>query len=774
VYGYHGRILIVDLTVRQARWEPLPEDVLRHFLGGIGLGTYLLYRFCPPHANPLGPDNPLIFATSPLVGTRLTTSSKFAVVSKSPLTDFIGDSLSSSFLATELKGLGCDALVITGRASGPTLLFLDATVPPSDGAESREATAPSPLEGLSSSGAKEEGGARGSLPQADSPFTQPQSPSEPVLSEARDHGEGLGVRFLPAHHLLGLSTFDTEARVKEQLGDRRIRVACIGPAGENVARYASIANDGGRHAGRTGSGAVMGSKNLKAIAVRGRLMPPVRDADRLNEIGDALTRKSLGPATEKYRVLGTMANVAVFNRLGALPTRNFQQSTFDGADAVSGEQLYTAHRVKDAHCATCTIGCEKFLVTKDAGPEAKGRMEYETLFALGPLLGIKDPNAVIRAARLCDELGLDTISAGVTIAWAMECAEKGIALADTSAYQPDSPSPPDGEGLGVRRVLSHALNAVNGAAKDHSARPKLHSALTLSETNGNGLVEGRRIAATTTPPNQRPPIKTASSPLEGEGRVRGSTPRFGDPASVLRTLELIAHRQGIGNLLAEGTRRASAITGHRSDAWAMHVKGLEMPGYEPRSLKTMALGLAVSTRGACHNRSSAYEADFSSRVDRLKADDQRGAITAAGEDFEAVMDSLTWCKFLRKAFDDFWAESAEVFTHSTGWHATPDDLKRAGERICTLKKLFNIREGWTAADDTLPPRALTEALPDGVAPGITLTRSELDLMIASYYRARGWTEDGLVPDDKLRALGLIDVVGAQHAAPLRHPQQSGC
>ncbi|MSQ12880.1 MAG: hypothetical protein EXR47_01820 [Dehalococcoidia bacterium] len=702
MYGYHGRILIVDLTSQQARYEPLGEDVLRAFIGGIGLGTYLLYRFCPPGADPLGPENPLIFVGSPLVGTRLTTSSKFAVLAKSPLTGFIGDSLSSSFMATELKGLGSDAVVLTGFCETPTLLFLDSAPPPS------------------LAGKREEGvGLEGS-------------------------GDAVNVRFLPAGHLLGLSTFDTEARVKEELGDRRIRVACIGPAGERLVRYASIANDGGRQAGRTGPGAVMGSKNLKAMAVRGRAQTTVHDPGRLDEIGDALTKKSLGPATEKYRVLGTMANVAVFNRLGTLPTRNFQQTTFEGAEHVSGEVLFTEHRVKDAHCANCTIGCEKILITKDAGPETKGRMEYETLFALGPLLGISDPNAIIRAARLCDELGMDTISAGVTIAWAMECAERGIDLAQSIAEHSHSPSPSYAEGLGVRSAGrgGGALPPPSGkgaGGRGQFPSPSYREGLGVRSA-GNG--EGSSFL-----------------PLEGkqrEGEV-GEVLHFGNTDAVLRALNLIARREGVGDLLAEGTRRASAIVGHGSHAWAMHVKGLEMPGYEPRSLKTMALGLAVSTRGACHNRSSAYEADFSSRVDRLKADEARGAIAMQSEDFESVLDSLIWCKFLRKAFDDFYAESAEVYERVTGWPITPDELRRAGERISTLKKLFNIREGWARADDTLPPRALQEKLSDGVAAGLGLTPEELDLMIASYYRARGWAEDGTVPEAKLRELGLVDV-----------------
>ena len=540
------------------------------------------------------------------MGSRLTTSSKFAVLTKSPLTGFIGDSLSSSFMATELKKTGCDALIVTGKSESPCLLSID-------------------------------------------------------------DGE---VKFLDADNLMGMTTLDTERAIKQQLG-HRTRVACIGPAGENLVRFASITNDGGRQAARTGPGAVMGSKNLKAIAVKGTHAVPVRDHDALNSIGADLTRRSLGPATEKYRTLGTMANVSVFNSLGTLPTRNFQQSTFDGAEGVSAEKFHESNFVKNAHCANCTIGCEKILVTSDKGKKAQGRMEYESAFALGPLVGVADGNTVIRASTLCDELGMDTISVGATIAWAMECFERGI--------------------------------------------------LTPEDTDGIDL-------------------------------------RFGSGDELLECVRLIAERRGIGDLLAEGSRGAAQLIGQATNAWAMQVKGLEMPGYEPRSLKTMALGLAVSTRGACHNRSSAYEADFSARVDRLKVDEVRGRITAEGEDFSAVLDSLIWCKFLRKAFGDLYEESAEIYRHITGWDMTAEELQLAGERINNLKKQFNIREGWSRDDDTLPPRVFDEVLPTGVVEGVGLSRQDLDMMVQAYYLARGWREDGTIPAAKLKELGLEDVV----------------
>ncbi len=612
MYGYNGKVLVVDLTTRTTAWQPLDEDALRRFIGGTGLGAYLLYMHCPPGVDALSPENPLIFAASPLVGSRLTTSSKFAVLAKSPLTGFIGDSLSSSFVATELKKTGCDALIIKGRSDSPTLLAID-------------------------------------------------------------DGE---VEFLDAADLAGLTTSQTERAVKRRLGHRS-KVACIGPAGENLVRFASISNDGGRQAGRTGPGAVMGSKNLKAIALRGTKAMPAFEPGRLNEIGLDLARRSLGPATEKYRTLGTVANVSVFDRLGVLPTRNFRESTFELADRVSGEALHAGHHVKNAHCANCTIGCEQIVQTNDDGPAERGRMEYESGFALGPLVGIGDPNAMIRSARICDELGMDTISAGATIAWAMECGERGL----------------------------------------------------ISREDAGGL-----------------------------------DLRFGNADALTEALGLAARREGIGGLLADGSRMAARQVGGGSADWAMHVKGLEMPGYEPRSLKTMALGLAVSTRGACHNRSSAYEADFSAAVDRLEASRERGRITMDGEDFGATLDSLIWCKFLRKAFDDLYEESAEIYELVTGWPMTAGGLRLAGERINNLKKAFNIREGWDRADDTLPARVLEEPLPTGAAKGVGLTRDDLDMMVEAYYEARGWTRDGLIPAGKLEELGLADVVEPQSAA----------
>ncbi len=596
LHGYHGRLLVVDLSAAAWHEEPIPPGVLRAFVGGTGLASYLLYRFAPAGVEPLSPANPLIFVNSPLVGTAVTTSSKYTVITKSPLTGFIGDSMSSSYLAVELKKTGFDAIVLTGSAADWSYVEI---------------------------------------------------------------GDS-GVRFHDAAPLLGLDPGETEAKIRELRGDPYLRVAAIGLAGEKLVRYATISN-AGRHAGRTGTGAVMGAKRLKAMAVRGHIRTVVSQPSELQTVRKRLTERSLGHATEKYRSMGTTANLSVFNRLGALPSYNFQQSTFEAADQVSGEQLHEAHHERSVTCAACTIGCEHLF----RFGEKTSRLEYESLYALGPLCGISDLEVVLEAAALCDRYAMDTISAGATVAWAMESAQHGLL---------DAPG--------------------------------------LSFGSGEGL---------------------------------------------LSALEAIARREGLGELLADGSLGASRETGGGSEGWAMQVKGLEMPGYEPRSLKTMALGLAVGSRGACHNRSTAYEADFSDEIDRLRPDDRRGQLAADSEDRSAVIDSLILCKFVRRCFEDFYPEAEELYQLVTGWQV---DLRQAGERITNLKKLFNVREGWQPADDTLPARVLTEPLATGVASGTTLTAPELQEMIASYYAARAWTPDGAIPSSKLAELGLSELLRA--------------
>jgi aldehyde:ferredoxin oxidoreductase len=583
LHGFHGRYWRYDLSAGRGELVPIPDDVLRRYLGGVGLGAWLLHQLSPPGVDPITPEAPLIFSFSPFVGTPLTTSAKHAVVAKSPLTGMLCDALSGSHFAIAGKRLGVDAIALVGACAEPSELV--------DG----------------------------------------------VLRPTRCWGRS--------------AEETTEALAEHG------RVTAIGVAGENGVRFATLSNDG-RHAGRGGLGAVMGAKRLKAIVVSGNVATPIADPKRLARLSRSLAERSLGPATAKYRELGTAGNLMTFNRLAALPTRNFRQSRFDAAEILSAEHLGPARRQTRAACASCTIGCEHRYASRDG---RSTRLEYENLFALGPLCGIADPDLVIEASRLCDELGLDTISAGATAAFAMECRERGLL--------PDAPV-------------------------------------------------------------------------------------FGDGEALLALLRDIAHRRGLGARLAEGSRRLAEELGGGTSRFAPHVKGLELPGYEPRMLHTLALGLAVGTRGADHNKSGAYELDFSDRVNRLAGDARSAALSIEPEDRAALLDSLILCKFLRGVFDDFYAEAAELLVAVTGADFRGAELRAVARRVVNARKAFNIREGWHPRDDTLPARFLEEDLAGPLAGGGGLTRERLDEMIRSYNRTRGWGDRGYLDAPAWRDLGL--------------------
>ena len=587
--GYFGQALVVDVGGGGTSSRlPLPGDVLRAYLGGAGLGTWLLHRLGPPGVDPLAPAAPLAFVFSPLVGTPLTTSAKFAVVAKSPLTGMLNDALSSSQFAIAGKLTGHDAIVLKGACAQPSAVLVD----------------------------------------------------------------GAGARVIGAAELWGLPAAEAERRLRDRLGTGW-RIAAIGPAGERAVRYATISHDG-RHAGRGGLGAVLGAKRVKAVAVRAATQISPADPDALLAAARDLRARSFGPATAKYRELGTLANLLAFNALATLPTRNFQAASFAEAPQLAAEELAGLRKVARHSCASCTIGCEH--IYKARGGK-KMRAEYQNVFALGPMCGVADPDAVLAAGACCDELGLDTISAGGTIAWAMECAERGLIDA-----------------------------------------PWL---------------------------------------------------RFGDPAALLRALTEIGERSSeLGDLLAEGSRRAAAQVGAGSAGFAPHVKGLELPGYEPRTLQAMALGLAVNARGADHNRSGAYAADLSGDYDRLAG----GAAQVAGaietEDRAAIMDSLILCNFLRGVFTEPFAEWAALLAAVTGWPVNEAELRATARRIVLAKRWFNIREGWQPADDWLPDRLLSEPVQLSSGRVATLTADGLRSMIDSYYAARGLDPRGhLGPSD---------------------------
>ena len=603
---YHGRILIIDLTTREVTVKELSPSFLKTYLGGVGLASRLLYQYLPPGTDALSPDNPLVFAGSALAGTIIPTANKHAVATKSPLTGLIGDSLSSSFWSLALKRTGFDAIVVTGAAESPVYLFIDNDI----------------------------------------------------------------VHFKKADQLWGKGSPETERIIRGSIGDTRVKVASIGPGGENLVRYACITNDSNRQAGRTGTGAVMGSKKLKAIAIRGTTPIRVHNLEEVERLSIGILHKAEGPDTEKYRLLGTPSNILVLNRLAALPTRNFQQSMFDKAENVSGERLAERYLTKTMSCAACPVACGHiYAVAEGSYSGTQWELDYESLFALGPLCGIDHVPSILKAAELCDHYGIDTISAGSCVAWGMECFEKGL--------------------------------------------------FTKNDTEGIELT-------------------------------------FGNHDALVKIIPKIGERSGIGDILADGVSAASARLGQNSEQWAMHGKGLEFPGYDPRAMKSLALGFAVGLRGACHNRSPAYEIDMSGEVDRFKGEAGRGSMVKDKEDFAAVLDSLIICKFIRKCFSDFYAEVSDLYTQATGLDLSPTELRVAGERINNIKKAFNIREGWKTGDDWLPPRLFKDPIAEGEGKGTVLTEEELKLMISDYYRARGWTAEGLIPDAKFKQLAIKD------------------
>jgi len=603
VFGYAGKILYVDLTRKKTSIEPVQNKFCENYIGGNGFAICLLYDNTRPKIDPLSPENVLIFAVGPFAGTMVPTSGKYIVQAKSPLTDFMGESVSSGAWGPTLKRAGYDAMVIKGKSEKSTYLFVDDDI----------------------------------------------------------------VQFRDAKNLWGKESLQTSELIIEEIGDESVCTATIGPAGENLVKFANITNDRYRQAGRTGMGAVMGSKNLKAVAVRGTKKVEVSNLEKLMEVCQDLYEQCQGEGTRSYRVFGTPVMVLIMNHLAAFPTRNWQQSSFELAEDISGEYIKEHYVAKLIACAGCPIACDH-LSTVESGPEkgATASVEFETIYALGSNCSIGYFPAIIKATDLCDRLGIDTISTGVTIGWAMECFEKGI--------------------------------------------------LTKKDTDGIDLT-------------------------------------FGSHEALIEVIKKIAYREGIGDLLAEGVKKASERVGKGSGHFAMHNKGLELPGYDIRGLKASALGFNTSTRGGCHLRSSMYDFDTKGKIDRFKADSSLGRMVKEREDLWAVVESLILCKFIRgvlSTYDKF----AELYTLVTGIKMTPEQLQKAGERIYNLEKAYNVREGWTKKDDYPPPRVMKDPILDGVAKGSLVTKKEFELMLNAYFEARGWNSNGIPTKEKLTELGL--------------------
>ncbi|MEM2470236.1 MAG: aldehyde ferredoxin oxidoreductase family protein [Nitrososphaerota archaeon] len=607
--GYWNKIALVDLSNKSVRYLESNEMLYANYIGGIGLGLKILIDKTPPNIDPLSPDNLLVFAVGPVEGLVLPSAARMAAVFKSPLTGFFGESLCGGYIGTELVKAGLDAVVVRGASSSPVYLLAE------DGK----------------------------------------------------------VEIENASHLWGLDTYATEKELWSELGE--VMTATIGPAGENLVRFACIVHGLYMHEkkkirggffGRTGGGAVMGSKKLKAIAIRGGHRVEPVDEEKFIELRNKVVRL----AREKLQGLskyGTSAIMALTNSTGSLPTRYYEGGDFEGYEKVGPETFNKLYVKKKITCFACPVACGRHSETPD-GLEVEGP-EYETLFAFGPLPFIDDLEAIIRANDLANKLGVDTISTGNVVAYAMYLSEKKLIDEDWL--------------------------------------------------------------------------------------------RFGESQALLKAIEMIAYRRGLGDILAEGVKRASEkfnATGH-----AVHVKALEFPGYEPRALKGVALAYAVSARGACHLRHVAYRPNLVGahpfnpeiKVDRLSYDGHVEYMIEL-EDFYAVVDSMVMCKFycLPVIGPLLWKELSEIYYLATGRIIDPLELRKKGEKINNLIRIYNIREGLKKDDDMLPPRIYSENLKFGSSKGQNIDLEKFLKMRKEYYRLRGWSDSGIPHPEKLRELGL--------------------
>ena len=610
--SFAKRILYIDLTTGKTEVKPLDMKLAKDYIGGIGLGMKLWLDNSKAGVDPFSPENPMIYMTGPLTGTMAPSAGNtYAVVSKSPLTGVICEAKAHGFFGSEIKRAGYDVIVFTGKSEKLVYAWIDDD----------------------------------------------------------------SVQLLDAEHLRGKSPAEADETIREELGDFYIRVSAIGEAGEKLCRIGCIINDEYRAIGRGGMGAVMGSKNLKAVAVRGTHDVNVAKPEEFTEFVRTIHERMKGPATRKYRTLGTPENVLVLNALAALATRNFTNATFEGAEKVSGEYLNEHYVKKIIGCATCGMRCDHIAVVPEG--EYKGstsRVEFECLWSCGPLCGVDRLDAIIEAIRLADYYGLDGISIGVVVAMAMDLYEHGI--------------------------------------------------ITDKDTDGLKL-------------------------------------NFGNHEALVEAIKRIGTRTGwFGDTFAEGTKRAAEIIGRDAYKYANHIKGLELPGYDLRTLQTAALGFSVSFRGACHLRSGAYSPDIKGSVDRFKIEVGRGKLVKDGEDLYNVVDSLILCKFSRGVMYDGLKDMAKYYELATGIPMTADELLIAGERINNLARVINIREGTGFRDnDTLPWKILNFPVPDeGVAKGAYVKQKEFDAGLDDYYNVRGWTKNGVPTPEKLKEVGLKDLI----------------
>jgi aldehyde:ferredoxin oxidoreductase len=606
--GWHGRILRINLRDESSFIEDIDHQTAKEFIGGRGWAIKYLYDEMDPLVDPLSPENMLIFATGPLTATPAPTGNRYMVVTKSPLTGALTNSNSGGSFPTEMKRTGFDMFIIEGRAERPVYLWINES----------------------------------------------------------------DIEFRSAGHVWGKTIPETEDILINET-DPKAKVASIGPAGENLVRVASIMNDKHRAAGRSGVGAVMGSKYLKAVVVRGTIEPSFAQPQKMKELSKQVNME-VGKDVKKgssLREYGTAYVPPVTNEMGILPTRNFQTGVFEGVDNISGHTLKEKYLIRAKPCYRCPIACGR--ETEIDEPEYKGAgegPEYETIAALGSACGVDNLAAVTKANYLCNELGLDTISAGMTIACAMELSAKKIIPEDHIGFQL----------------------------------------------------------------------------------------RFGDADALIDLVKAMAHREGFGEYLAEGSYRLAEKYGHPE--FSITTKRLEFPGYDPRGSKGMGLLYATSNIGASHMAGDlAYAEVFGvpEKLDPLTTEN-KAALIKRFEDAFTIIDAAGLCVFLsvRYLFEpevNLWPRKlTQIMNYATGMDYDEESLLLAGERIFNLERLYLLNAGFTKNDDTLPPRMLFEPLVEGPAKGQVV---ELEDMLIEFYSLRGWDGSGVPTNDKLVELGLL-------------------
>jgi len=603
--GYTGKILRINLSEKETKIQKVNESLIKKYIGGRGWGAKIIWDEIPNYVKPFDKENKLIIASGPLTGTMAIGSGKTSISSISPLTNYYGDSNVGGMFGAELKQAGFDALIIEGSSDKPVYLWIS--------------------------------------------------------------DENL--EFKDAQHLWGKGCFKTEEEIKKELGDQSIRVMCIGQAGENLVKFACINCDFGRQAGRCGMGAIMGSKKLKAIAVKGSLGIQVANFEEtLKVFEEALSYILNHKDLNIWRRQGTMQVINWSNENSALPTKNFQFNNYEEFQKINGEALENEIKIGNSSCFGCPICCGQLSIVKSSKIVVEGP-EYETAGMLGSNCALKSIEDIAYANYVCDDLGLDTISTGGVIAFAMECYEKGI--------------------------------------------------LTKEDTDGLDL-------------------------------------SWGNSDTLIQLIHKIAKREGIGNLLAEGVKKASSIIGKGSEKYAMHVKGLEISAYEHRAAQAMALSYASCDIGAHHNRAWAITYDVKVGRDSYGEDKVKWVIYL--QHLRPMFDCLGVCRFP-------WVELGldpeyyvRFFKAITGFNLSLEDLLEASERIYNLTRIISISRGMTGKEDWLPERDFQDPIPTGPFKGAVLDRKKFEKMLKTYYKLRGWDESGIPLRKTLLKLGLEETI----------------